>query len=133
MPTSPPRRATGHRREGQAGLHAGGKEWRVHLDGYNILPFLTAQVETSPREEIFYFGQGAAERGALDDWKATSRCSAATRRGAGSAGWPVINLRADPYEKAPDESGMYIRWYAENHVAVRAGPAKGEGVLLDLR
>ena len=30
-------------------------------------------------------------------------------------GWPVIvNLRADPYEKAPHESGMYIRWYADN-------------------
>jgi arylsulfatase len=29
--------------------------------------------------------------------------------------WPVIvNLRADPYEKAPHESGMYVRWYADN-------------------
>ena len=30
-------------------------------------------------------------------------------------GWPVIvNLRADPYEKVPLESGMYMRWYADN-------------------
>ena len=30
-------------------------------------------------------------------------------------GWPVIvNLRADPYEKAPHESGLYLRWYADN-------------------
>jgi len=30
-------------------------------------------------------------------------------------GWPVlINLRADPYELAPHESGMYLRWYADN-------------------
>jgi len=29
-------------------------------------------------------------------------------------GWPtIINLRADPYEKGPYESGMYIRWYAD--------------------
>ena len=29
--------------------------------------------------------------------------------------WPlIINLRADPYEKAPHESGMYLRWYADN-------------------
>jgi arylsulfatase len=29
--------------------------------------------------------------------------------------WPIIvNLRADPYEKMPTESGSYIRWYAEN-------------------
>jgi hypothetical protein len=26
----------------------------------------------------------------------------------------IINLRADPSEKAPHESGMYIRWYADN-------------------
>ena len=26
----------------------------------------------------------------------------------------IVNLRADPYEKAPRESGMYIRWYADN-------------------
>ena len=30
-------------------------------------------------------------------------------------GWPeIVNLRADPYEKAPRESGMYIRWYGDN-------------------
>jgi arylsulfatase len=30
-------------------------------------------------------------------------------------GWPVlVNLRADPYEKAPHESGLYLRWYADN-------------------
>jgi arylsulfatase len=29
--------------------------------------------------------------------------------------WPtVVHLRADPFERAPSESGMYIRWYAEN-------------------
>ena len=29
--------------------------------------------------------------------------------------WPlVVNLKADPYEEAWEESGMYLRWYAEN-------------------
>jgi len=29
--------------------------------------------------------------------------------------WPIIvNLKADPYEKMPLESAMYIRWYADN-------------------
>jgi len=29
--------------------------------------------------------------------------------------WPVlVNLRADPFERAPSDSGMYIRWYADN-------------------
>src|SRR5215831_536520 len=30
-------------------------------------------------------------------------------------GWPtIVNLRADPYERAPSEAGSYIKWYAEN-------------------
>jgi hypothetical protein len=30
-------------------------------------------------------------------------------------GWPtIVNLRADPFEKAPHESGMDSRWYADN-------------------
>ena len=30
-------------------------------------------------------------------------------------GWPlIVNLRADPYETMPFESGMYIRWYGDN-------------------
>jgi arylsulfatase len=29
--------------------------------------------------------------------------------------WPqVVHLRADPFEKAPHESGMYLRWMADN-------------------
>merc|ERR1711960_33557 len=33
----------------------GGRDYRVHLDGYNILPLLTGETTDSPREEIFYF------------------------------------------------------------------------------
>ena len=30
-------------------------------------------------------------------------------------GWPIItNIRADPFENAHMESGMYLRWYADN-------------------
>jgi hypothetical protein len=33
----------------------------------------------------------------------------------GVMGWPtIIHLRSDPYERAPHESGMNIRWYADN-------------------
>ena len=42
----------------------------------------------------------------------TKETSQATRE---VPGWPVIiDLRADPYEKAPHESGLYLRWYADN-------------------
>jgi len=30
-------------------------------------------------------------------------------------GWPlIVNLKADPYEKMPHESAMYLRWYGDN-------------------
>ena len=101
------------------GHRANGKEFKVHLDGYNFMPFFKGDVEESPREEIIYFGQGG-ELNAIrvDDWKihfATIDGNIATgvRR---VAGWPlIINLRADPYEKMPAEGEMgYLRWYADN-------------------
>jgi arylsulfatase A-like enzyme len=40
----------------QAGrFRAIGRSYKVHLDGYNILPLLTGETDESPREEIFYF------------------------------------------------------------------------------
>ncbi|MGB8437064.1 MAG: sulfatase-like hydrolase/transferase, partial [Burkholderiales bacterium] len=100
------------------GYAANGKTWKVHLDGYNFLPFFKGEVKKGPREEIYYFGQGG-ELNAVrwNDWKV----SFATQNGNIATalreipGWPVIvNLRADPYERAPSESGMYIRWYGDN-------------------
>ena len=101
------------------GYQASGKTFKVHLDGYNFLPYFKGEAKKGPREEIFYFGQGG-ELNAVrwNDWKvhfADPGRQHRHRRRASAPGWPVIvNLRADPYEKAPHESGMYIRWYADN-------------------
>jgi arylsulfatase len=101
------------------GHTANGKEWRVHLDGYNFLPFFEGRDSESPREEIIYFSQGG-ELNAIRvaDWKihfATidGNIATGTRR---IAGWPlIINLRADPYERMHAEGEMgYMRWYADN-------------------
>jgi arylsulfatase len=100
------------------GYQANGKTFKVHADGYNFLPYFKGQVKKGPREEIFYFGQGG-ELNAVrwDDWKVhfavqNGNIATAVRD---VPGWPVIvNLRADPYEKAPHESAMYMRWYADN-------------------
>ena len=37
------------------GHQAIGRDYKVHLDGYNFLPYLTGEIEDSPRNEIFYF------------------------------------------------------------------------------
>ena len=99
------------------GHQAGDKKFRVHLDGYNFLPYLKGETETGPREEYLYFSQGG-ELNAVrwNDWKVhfavqTGNIAFGTRD---VTGWPtIINLRADPFDRAPGESGMYIRWYGE--------------------
>ena len=95
-----------------------GKEWKVHLDGYNLLPFLSGEADASPRNEIFYFDQaGNLNAVRVRDWKVHFAINEGNITGVVRevTAWPkVINLRADPYAKAWDESGMYLRWYAEN-------------------
>ena len=54
------------------GYSANGKQWKVHLDGYNFMPYFKGETEKGPREQIIYFGQGG-ELNALrwNDWKVT--------------------------------------------------------------
>jgi arylsulfatase A-like enzyme len=104
--------------EGKDGYEANGKTWRVHPDGYNFLPYFKGEVAKGPREEIFYFGQ-AGDLNAVrwNDWKVSfaqenGNIATATRD---VTAWPeVVNLRADPYEKGPRESALYMRWMADN-------------------
>lgn len=52
------------------GYQAGDKNFHVHIDGYNILPYLTGETDESPREFFYYTnddGQIAAIR--INDWK----------------------------------------------------------------
>jgi arylsulfatase A-like enzyme len=47
-----------------------GRDYKVHLDGYNILPLLTGETDESPRQEIFYFSDdGDLTALRYDDWK----------------------------------------------------------------
>ena len=100
------------------GHNANGKEWKVHLDGYNFLPRFRGEVDKGPREQIFYFDQeGNLNAMRWNDWKVHF----ATLEGAINdavrfqPAWPlVIHLKADPYEHAWEESGMYLRWMADN-------------------
>ena len=118
------------------GYTANGKEWKVHLDGYDFGPYLRGEAKKGPREEIFYFGQGG-ELNAVrwNDWKVHF----ATLEGNIATGvrtvpnWPlVINLRADPYETMWQESEMYIRWYADNMWLFVPVQAKIKGFLVTL-
>ena len=101
------------------GYTANGKTWKVHLDGYNFLPFFKGEVQESPRKSIMYFSQGG-ELNAVryENWKVNfamqkGNIATATRE---VTGWPaIVNLKADPYEQMMFEAEMgYLRWYADN-------------------
>ncbi|MTI42757.1 arylsulfatase [Roseibium hamelinense] len=95
-----------------------GRDYRVYLDGYNLLPLLTGESETSPREEIFYFtddGDLAALR--YSNWKITflEQKAWATFRAWMEPLTPlrvplITNLRRDPYERAYRTSNTYYDW-----------------------
>ena len=95
-----------------------GRKYKVHLDGYNILPLLTAETDKSPRKEIFYFsddGDLTALRYA--DWKLIFM----EQREVGTmAVWQypfvplrlpyIYHMRRDPYERATITSNSYYEW-----------------------
>jgi arylsulfatase A-like enzyme len=100
-----------------SGLTVGDKTFKTHLDGYNFLPFFKGEVAEGPRKEFFYFtdnGDLTAVRYA--DWKLSFK----TIKGnlftgtEESTNVPLVtNLRQDPWEKYPDQSMMYARWWGE--------------------
>ena len=100
------------------GYEADGKNFKVHLDGFNMMPFFKGEVAESPRKGIFYFDQGGNLNAIrYQNWKLhftilEGAINTAYRK---QPAWPIlINLRADPYETAWKESSMYIRWFADN-------------------
>ena len=98
------------------GYQAGDKNFNLHLDGYNMLPYLKGEVDENPRKEIFYFDQ-AGNLNALryQDWKLhfTLMEGAINEAYRKQPAWPILfNLRADPYEVS-HESALYIRWFAD--------------------
>ncbi|OLS59717.1 arylsulfatase [Pseudomonas putida] len=101
---------------------AGGKSFKVHLDGYNQLPYLTGQQPKGARDEFFYFnddGDLVAMR--WGNWKAVF-CE--QRQPGGFQVWQdpmvclrvpkIFNLRMDPYERADIVSDQYNDWLVKN-------------------
>ena len=103
------------------GYQAGAKTFKVHLDGYNLLPYLTGQVGESPRRHSFYVSDdGDLTALRFHNWKFVF-CE---QRATGTLGiWiepytelrvpKIFNLRTDPYERADITSNTYYDWMLE--------------------
>jgi arylsulfatase A-like enzyme len=110
------------------GYTAGGKTFKVHIDGYNLVPYLTGKEKKSPRPGIIYFdddGNLVALR--FDNWKIVfmeQRCQGTLRIWAD----PFVplripkffNLRTDPYERADVTSNTYWDWYLNKAYMIMA-------------
>lgn len=106
----------------QGGVKAIGRQYKVHLDGYNFLPYLTGQEKGGPRKEVFYFSDtGDLTALRYDDWKAIflEQKKEGTLR-AWIEPWTLLrvplifNLRRDPYERAYATSNTYYDWLLDH-------------------
>jgi arylsulfatase len=108
------------------GHQAGGKTFKVHLDGYNQLAYLTGQQPNSARKEFVYFNDdGDLVNVRYENWKVVFE----EQRAPGTLRiWAepftrlrvpkVFDLRSDPYERADITSNSYYDWMLRNTVAI---------------
>ena len=100
-----------------AGKTANGRDYNVHLDGYNFLPNFTGAEEKGPRKEFFYFtDDGSVSAFRYNDWKIMFT----VQNAHGAKVWsepytqlrlPMItNLKRDPFERAHYEAMSFDEW-----------------------
>jgi arylsulfatase len=104
------------------GYQTDNKIFKVHLDGYNQLPYLTGETHKSAREEFFYFSDDGDLTGLrYDNWKFVFM----EQRAPGTLRvWSepytalripkLFNLRTDPYERADITSNTYYDWFLDH-------------------
>jgi len=100
------------------GHKVGNKTFKCHIDGFNMIPYLTGETDESPRSTFFYIsddGDILAIR--HKDWKAVLM----EQRAQTLMCWfepfvklrgpKIFNLRQDPFERADQNSNTYWDWY----------------------
>lgn len=110
------------------GHEAAGKTFKVHLDGYNLLPYLSGQEERGPRDRFFYISDdGDLMAVRFDNWKMVfleQRCAGTLQVWAEP--FTVLripklyNLRTDPFERADTTSNTYWDWYLSKAFVIMA-------------
>ena len=101
------------------GYKLGAKSVRVHLDGYNMLPFLKGEVKESPRREFVYWNDdGELVSLRVKEWKVVFKEQNHTGLDVWRGGFTelrapkIFSLRSDPFERG-DTSFEYDKWMAD--------------------
>lgn len=119
------------------GASVGSTTFKVHLDGYNQLPYLTGQTNKGARDEFYYFNDdGVLVATRFGNWKLVY-CE--MQHPGGFAVWQqpftclrvpkIFNLRMDPYERADIVSNQYDDWLVKNDYLAFLGTAKASAFL----
>jgi len=93
------------------------KNFKVHLDGYNLVPFFKGEVKDSPRKEMLYWSDdGDLMALRYGNWKAVFK----EQRAESFQVWSepmvdlrvpkIFNLRSDPFERADHNAIYYNDW-----------------------
>ena len=109
------------------GYRAIDRDYRVHLDGYNLLPALKGASAWPRKEFLYWTDDGGVAALRYGDWKMTFL----VQRAHGMDVWfepfvqlraPILtNLRMDPFERAREESIDYGHWAAEHMFTIAPG------------
>lgn len=105
----------------KAGYRAGDKTFKVHIDGYNLLPLVMGEVKENPRPGFLYWSDdGDLMALRYGNWKVHFM----EQRAKGLGVWEepfvhlrvpkIYNLRSDPFERASEDASMfYDKWMAD--------------------
>lgn len=106
------------------GRKVGDLTYKVHLDGYNLMPAFKGEGEWPRKEFVYWTDDGNVAALRYDNWKITFL----KQNAEGLHVWqepfvelraPMLcNLRSDPFERAEYEGMDYNRWYVEHMFAM---------------
>jgi arylsulfatase A-like enzyme len=111
------------------GAKVGDRSYKVHIDGYNLMPALQEGSEWPRRDFIYWTDDGSVAALRYENWKITFL----QQRAHGLHVWqdpfvelraPILNnLRMDPFELAQDIGMDYGRWYLEHMFVIAPATA----------
>jgi arylsulfatase len=101
------------------GCESGGKKFKVHLDGYNLMPFFKGEVKEDPRTEFLYWSDdGDLFAVRIKQWKISFIEQMHTgldvwRKGFERLRVPnLYNLVTDPFERGPESAAYDWTFFA---------------------
>lgn len=111
------------------GRTVGNMTYKIHLDGYNLLPSLKGEGEWPRREFLYWTDDGSVAALRYNNWKVTFLKQNAHGIDVWTTPFEVLrapmlcNLRADPFERAEYESMGYSKWWVEHMFAIAPASA----------